>query len=207
MKTKTKEHRLAVVIGACLMSLSLPAFAQGTFQLTSGSVGNINGSGNVDFSLTFNRIPDFFSVDQNGRLANAFQFFIAASTNVPIFGGPFASIIRGAEIPVANDIRIRNASPVDPDPNAGGWGSLRGSVPYALNGQTLTFSVPATVLNVQEPFPYGLLLTVYGGASAHYTGLSGGPIPIPEPSSDTLAIVGGIGMAWLGLRRLQRTAG
>ena len=58
-----------------------------------------------------------------------------------------------------------------------------------MSGQTLIFSVPADVLNAQGPFAYSLLLTGFGAATHNpYTGDSGGPIPVPEPASFSLAL-------------------
>jgi hypothetical protein len=89
---------------------------------------------------------------------------------------------------------IRNDGPPDDsDPQSGGWGSVRGSVPYSLSGETLTLSVPADVLNVQGTFAYSLLLTSFGAATHNpYTGDSGGPIPVPEPASLSLALAAAV---------------
>ena len=161
--------------------------AQVPLILEAGFVGGIYESGNVDFTLEFNRAPDFFSCDQYGRQGDAFQFYIATTTNIPVFypPRPYASLIRGGEIHIGDGIIIRNDSPPDEsDPNSGGWGSVRGTVPYTLDADTLTFSVPADVLNVQGTFAYSLLLTSFGAATHNpYTGDSGGPIPIPEPAA------------------------
>ena len=200
-------HRSSIALGAFLLCAAANSPAHGAFQLRSGHVGDVDVAGNVPFSLTFNQVPDFFTVDRYGRQAHSFQFYIGRSTNVPRFSTrPFASLIRGEEIRVANDIRIRNDSPgpsTDPDPNSGGWGSIRGSVPYTLDGQTMTFAVPATVLNVQGQFGYNFLLFEYGAyVSPQYPGLSGGAIPVvPEPSSAALAALAGVGMGWFGLTR------
>ena len=202
----TIRYGLAIAIGASFFCVAANSHAQGTFLLTSGSVSNIDGGGNVDFSLTFNQVPYFFTVDEFGRQANAFQFYIATNPFTGLYPPrPYASLIRGGEIHVAGDIRVRNDSPPDPDPNASGWGSIRGIVPFTLNGQTLTFSVPSSVLNVSAPFAYTLQLTRYGASTGVYPGLSGGPIPIPEPSSSFLAAIGAIAIAGLSLTRRCRS--
>ena len=209
MKITMNNYRLAIALGAYLFCAAASSYGQGAFLLTSGSVGNIDGAGNVDFSLTFNQVPDFFTVDQFGRQANSFQFYIATSPFTGLFPPrPYASLIRGEEIHVAGDLRVRNDSPPDPDPNASGWGSIRGIVPFTLNGQTLTFSVPSSVLNVSGPFAYTLQLTSYGGGTnaGVYPGLSGGPIPIivPEPTSSWLAAIGAVTIVGLGLTSRRR---
>jgi uncharacterized membrane protein len=172
--------RLAVTLAASFFCAAAYSDAQVTFGLTNGYVSNIDGGSNVAFSLTFNQVPDFFALDQSGRQASGFQFYISTSTNTP--SSPYASLIRGDEIHIAGVIPIRDdGQPDTTDPNSGGWGSIRGSVPDVLNGQTLTFSVPASVLNVSGPFGYELVLDSYGGMTSNYFGASGGPIIPPLP--------------------------
>ena len=172
---------------------ALNADTQSPLALEAGFVSDIDISANVTFTLQFNRAPDFFTSDQYGRQADAFQFYIATSTNIPLFypPRPYASLIRGGEIYYDNAIVIRNDGPPDDnDPHSGGWGSVRGNVPYSLSDETLSFSVPADVLDVQSPFAYSLLLTSFGAATHDpYTGDSGGPIPVPEPATFSLALV------------------
>ena len=171
---------------------ALNADTQSPLALEAGFVSDIDISANVTFTLQFNRAPDFFTSDQYGRQADAFQFYIATSTNIPLFypPRPYASLIRGGEIYYDNAIVTRNDGPPDDnDPHSGGWGSVRGSVPYTLNADTLTFFVPADVLDVQGTFAYSLLLTSFGAATHDpFTGDSGGPIPVPEPATFSLAL-------------------
>lgn len=158
-------------------------FAHGTFELTDGYVGNIH-DGNVTFSLTFNRRPDFFKADPLGRQAEGFQFYISTDTAAPgdFLPGPYVSLVRGCEIWTSDSIPIRNDGPPSSDSDSGGWGTVRGCVSFDLDGRTVTFSVPSSVLNVKGPFAYSLLLTTYGAGNATtYNGLSGGRICVPEP--------------------------
>jgi hypothetical protein len=187
------SHHLSLPIASLMLALASNAPAQGTLTLDGGSVSPIDDSGVVNFMLQFNRVPDFFAADDYGRQADAFQFYIASSTNIPMFypPRPYRSLLRGGEIQYGNGISIRNDGPPDDsDPHSGGWGSLRGSVPFNLTGQTLTFSVAAAILNVQGPFAYSLLLTSFG-AQTHdpYTGESGRPIAVPEPACLSLALL------------------
>lgn len=183
--------------GAALVLLTLalggvPCRAQGTIVLESGFVSDVDSFGNVNFKLLFNRPPDFFDTDAYDRQADAFQFYIATSTNVPIYypPRPYASLIRGGEIHYGAGIVVRSDGPPDDsDPHSGGWGSIRGEVGFNVAGDAVWFSVPAGVLGVQGPFAYSLLLTRYGAATRNpYTGESGFPIPVPEPAATTLLL-------------------
>lgn len=189
---------LSAVAAACLLCAANNSFARGDFELTGGYVGNID-DGNVTFSLTFNQRPDFFKADQLGRQAEGFQFYISSGTSVPgdFLPGPYASLVRGCEIWNADSIPIRNDGPPSNDPDSGGWGPVRDCVPFELDGRTLKFSVPSSVLNVKGPFAYSLLLTTYGaGNVTTYSGFSGERICVPEPSTFSLFSLGIPGTLW-----------
>src|ERR1035437_9322593 len=146
--SQSRRARLGLLLLLSLVLVASRSSAQGTFGLQAGYISDIDNSGNVTFTLQFNRAPEFFTCDQYGRQADAFQFYIATSTNIPVFypPRPYASLIRGGEINFDNAIVIRNDGPPDDnDPHSGGWGSIRGSVPYTLNANILTFSAPADV--------------------------------------------------------------
>jgi hypothetical protein len=187
---------------------ALNADTQSPLALEAGFVSDIDSSANVTFTLQFNRAPDFFTSDQYGRQADAFQFYIATSTNIPLFypPRPYASLIRGGEIYYGNAIVIRNDGPPDDaDPHSGGWGFVRGAVTYTLNADILTFSVPAEVLDVQGPFAYSLLLTSFGAATHDpLAGGSGGPISIPEPGPFFLVLAAAVARLLLFPFRTQR---
>jgi hypothetical protein len=104
-------------------------------------------TGEVDFTLAFNRHPDFRTVDEHGRPANAFQYFIVGDDTVPD-PEPFDAIIRGVELQSKPPLLpIRGSSPADPDPSSGGWGAIRATVPFELHGRVLTFSAPLDALS------------------------------------------------------------
>lgn len=121
------------------------------------------------FVLFFNRMPDFDTLDNSGRQADSFQIFIAFDPNTPSPANPQMAdvLIRGEEIHLSHDIRVRDARPLVKDPVAGGWGALRGSVPYMTtllpgNGAVLTFTVPFSLLGVSGKFCYELETYSYG---------------------------------------------
>jgi Ca2+-binding RTX toxin-like protein len=123
---------------------------------TSNTPGLASQSVNVDlntsqatFTLTFNSPPDFFTVDSANRQADSFQYYVDADGEIPV---PRASslneleaIIRGDEIARTNRIVIRDVQG-DGGPNAGGWGPERGSVPFTINGSTLTFTLALSLI-------------------------------------------------------------
>ncbi|HYX18849.1 MAG TPA: hypothetical protein VE944_31670 [Nostoc sp.] len=160
------------ILGAALIALGTGQIAQAVLLVESESaVVNLDAK-EVLFTIDFNRVPDFFTVDQAGRQADSFQYYVEADGEFPIFrGSPFfselESIIRGEEINVAGDIRIRDVFSVGPlEPNSGGWGKIRGSVPYSLDGTVLKFSAPLQFIGDSDGlFSYQLLLTEFGGSS------------------------------------------
>jgi hypothetical protein len=103
-------------------------------------------TGNVDFTVRFNRGPNFRKVDQYGRRADSFQYFIVGDDTLP-YPQNFDAIIRGDEIQLRSRLLpIRNSAPSDPDPAAGGWGTIRATIPFQLHGNVLTFSAALTTL-------------------------------------------------------------
>jgi hypothetical protein len=147
------------------------------------------------FTLTFNRPPDFLTVDQYGRPADSFQYWVAdhPGTAGEALGNP-DRIIRGDEIHIAGDIRIRYPSPPDPDPAAGGWGAIVGEVPFTLTGSTVEFSVPWSILGTSGLPALNLVVTQYG-SSVYDT------VSIPEPCALVLGSVGSIALVLAGRRK------
>ncbi|MFB2875589.1 hypothetical protein [Floridanema aerugineum] len=194
MLGKIANYTLGVTIG---LSLSLPA--QAALMIHSQSaVANLDTQ-KVIFTIEFNEVPDFFTVDEFNRQADSFQYYIDADGNLPVFGGsPYYSgleaIIRGAEIPVAGDIRVRNVFPSSDEPTSGGWGSFRGSVPYTLNGTVLTFSTPLQLIGDSDGlFSYQLLLTEFGGSTDYLDAKSVvNSTSVPECSSSLSVLAFGV---------------
>lgn len=88
------------MLGAALIALGTGQIAQAVLLVESESaVVNLDAK-EVLFTIDFNRVPDFFTLDQVGRQADSFQYFIDPSGELPIFRPPSAysnlsSIIRG----------------------------------------------------------------------------------------------------------------
>jgi hypothetical protein len=158
---------------------------QAAFTLISESAVVNSATRDVSFSIVFNKPPDFTRVDASGSQANSFQYFIGGDPAQ----GTFDAIIRGEEIHVSsNRLRIRNAAPPDSDPAAGGWGTIRGAVPFKVSGTVLTFSVPLSVLSDRSgdgKFAYQVESYESGSITAHVDGRSvlGGLLDTRPPVS------------------------
>ena len=190
------------VIGSLLFGLTSGFPAEAALLVLSQSAEVNLDNNSVLFQIEFNRAPDFFTTDEYGRQADSFQYYVDADGGFPIFkGGEFyysnlESIIRGEEIHLAGDVRIRNALPPDPDlSSSGGWGSIRGSVPYTLSGNVFSLLVPLELIgDTDGKFSYQLLWTEYGGAGGYIDAEA-----VPEP-----ATIFGSFMALGGLAAFQR---
>jgi hypothetical protein len=161
----------------------------------------------TDFLITFSDTPDFFSVDAEGRQADSFQFFINPSPTIPFqagYDGVNTTLIRGEEIHVSGDVRVRDIRPSSGDPYSGGWGALRGSVAFLITGNLVTFSVPNDMLGVSGPFGYHLEGYRYGADYYNDFGLSAPLAPVPEPSTILAGLLALLPLGAGVLRTLRR---
>jgi hypothetical protein len=126
----------------------------------------------VTFRIVFNQVPDFLPADAFSRRANSFQYFVLGDPSLP-YPANYDAIIRGDEIDTTTgQLPIRNSvPPADTDlPEGGGWGSIRGTVPYQLQGRVLTFSVPLRLIsdhNLNGRLMYELESYQYGSYTQH----------------------------------------
>jgi hypothetical protein len=128
-------------------------------------------------------LPDFQTTDSVGRQADSFQYYIVGDPSLP-YPSNYDTIIRGDELHITSDVlRVRNATPSDPtDPASGGWGTVRGVVPYQLNGNVLTFSTSLGLISdhsVDGRFSYDLQIAQYGGLTQFFSGLESAVRPRP----------------------------
>ncbi len=138
------------------------------------------------FQIEFNRTPDFFTTDEYDRQADAFQYYIDADGGFPIFKGTdiyysnLESLITGWEIHLGGGVPIRNALPPDPDlSSSGGWGSIRGSVPYTLSGNVFSLLVPLKLIGDSDgKFSYRLEWYEYGALQSYIDAET-----VPEPAT------------------------
>jgi hypothetical protein len=143
-----------------------------------------------------------------GQQTNSFQFYIG--TTLSFF--PNGSIIRGEEIHYGGGIPIRDATGSEPNPPSGGWGPVRGTVPFTLSNNILDFVVSFAVLN--EPtgqFSYLFGAYSFGATTQQFSGTSDGGIasvypPVPLPAALPLFATGLGALGLLGWRRKRKAA-
>ena len=163
---RAQAHRIAVAQIAVLgLMVGIAGPARATFMFVSQSAVFNPVTQQVLFTIEFNQVPDFFTVDSFGRQANSFQYYIVGDPKLP-YPANFDAIIRGEEIHITLDtIRIRDSEPSVPDPAAGGWGPVRGVVPFTLSGDVLTFSTPLQSISdhsIDGIFAYRLQVGEFG---------------------------------------------
>ena len=139
----------------------------------------------IAFILLFNKKPQFFTKDEQGRRENSFQIYYDCDAELvgPSLDQDLADrIIRGDEMTLQGVLPIRNRSGSDPNPNSGGWGPIVGSVHYLLVGRYMSFAVPWNILGEDNGiFSYAIQLTEFGGI----TDLVFGPAFFRPPSIAT----------------------
>jgi hypothetical protein len=142
------------------------------------------------FEILFSGKPNFHKVDRFGRQEDAFQFEIDG----PGVGRawPFETLIRGSEIYLDGDIRVRDVEPAIALPEAGGWGALRGSVGYSVSERQVTFEVPFEMLGAPTGvFSYLAFSTNYGQWNGDE--FKGSVVPLPAPGILILAGIAALG--------------
>ena len=154
-------------IAALLMATS----AHAGFRIVSQVAAVDATARDVTFTVTFNEPPDFIGRDALGRPDNSFQYEIVP--DVPqIRAEPVSAIravVRGDEIGSSDDLPIRDGTENGADPShlSGGWGRIRGSVPFSLEGSKLTFTAPFSTLDAPSGhFAYRVFTAHYGALTS-----------------------------------------
>ena len=193
----------AFFILALVFLVGSPITASAVFIFQSESAIFEPAADKVQFTIGFNQPPDF-TVNSQGRQANSFQYFIVGDSSLP-YPAKYDSIIRGEEIHLSADtLRIRNSVPPDSGPITvtGGWGAVRGEVPFSLNGNTLTFSTPLSLISdhsLNGTVAYRLESYEFGSL----TRLAESQFSVaPEPATGAVVAMGGMTLfCWYAWRR------
>jgi hypothetical protein len=139
MHRRDMSNNLVILPMLMAMLCGLATIVHAEFSIVSNSAVFDPINRNVLSTLEFSQPPDFTT--------DAFQYFIIGDPDLP-YPDLFDSIIRVEETFITHDILvIRNAVPPVADPAAGGWGSIRGIVPFSLEGNILTFSAPLSMIS------------------------------------------------------------
>jgi hypothetical protein len=185
-----------------LSTLVLPAVvwpraacAGSQFEIVDQSVRVDSVGQRTTFHITFNQKPDFFTIDEFGRPRNEFQYYVD-SAPLAVDDFDFSSdrlrIIRGGEIHVDDTIPVRQANGNSPDPTSGGWGPTVGAAPYALDGETLSFTIPWKWLGETDgKFTYIVESYEFGSTVSSQRVLV---IPLPAPVWGGAALLGVAGV-------------
>jgi hypothetical protein len=193
MKTAKSLFGIPTIM-AIAMALGLSGGMAFGAQIISQDVTFNANTGVADFLITFDSTPDFFSADAFGRQADSFQFFINTNPSPTPFDMPTlwrnaTTIIRGEEIHVFGDIPIRARTPSSSDPSSGGWGSMRGLVPFSISGASVNFSVSMAALGVTGDFSYLLEGYDYGAGIYDFVGTSNAVPEFSTHLTDALLLV------------------
>lgn len=152
--------RLWLVMMFCFGCLVYGGLAQAQFTIVSQTAIYNPVTDDVEFTIEFSEPPDFFTVDGSDRQAHAFQYFIDHDSHFDY--AEFDVLIRGGEIHWVGVLPVRDREG-DGGEHAGGWGPIRCTVAFNVNGSTLTFTVSRICLNdVDGTFSYRLMTTEYG---------------------------------------------
>ena len=147
------DARSLIVSGTCV---DIRTTARATGMVRSHKCSADPRKGLATFRIRFAQMPDFATLDGQGRQATSFQIYADAAALVP-FGDFFAAlageadgatktVIRGEEIHVDDTIRVRGIVPGWDEPGSGGWGPILDEVPYQLEDATVVFEVPLASL-------------------------------------------------------------
>lgn len=175
-------RRLSTGLVAALVLLVALVVRAHALTLESQSAEFDPATNLVHFTLVLSGPPDLFTYDSFGRQKDSFQYHVVydpARLSRALFD--MDVVIRAAEIPWnGNVLAVRDRFPYsDGSDHSGGWGPVRGTVPYTLTGSTITFTVPLALLGDSDgTFGYYLMVLQWGGTeSAVYALVPGGTVP------------------------------
>lgn len=115
-------------------------------------------SDTVAFQFLLSRAPNTATIDISGRQADAFQILVDSDNVSPPQLANIDAFIRGEELftGAGQTMPVRQREG-DGGPTAGGWGTQTGTATYAINGKTVTVTVPLSAIdNGDNQFTYRL---------------------------------------------------
>src|SRR5262249_29360996 len=157
----------------CILAVCIVPASASAITVTSRSVLADPFTNTLYFSVTFSGVPDFHTVDGVGRQKDEFQFFVRYGTADPplLPSSHPQALVRSGEVHTTNQLTVVDAQPFGQGP--GGWGPIRGTTPYSLTGQTVTFSMPWSMLgDADGHFQYVLLVVNFGATTYMQPGVS-----------------------------------
>ncbi|HYO07876.1 MAG TPA: hypothetical protein VER17_02785 [Tepidisphaeraceae bacterium] len=195
------------LILSLLLTASLTGVARAgpAFEIVRESARVDSGRQETIFQIVFNQRPDFFTADEFGRPRHEFQYYLDAHPIAPDtmeIPSERVSIIRGGELRFDHRIPVRESLGPDLEeiPNAGGWGRERGSAEFALDGDTISFTVPWKLLgDTDGRFSYMVESYEFGSTVSTVASVV---IPLPSGLAGGIACGGfmlvAMRMRWVG---------
>ena len=167
------------VIGSLLFGLTSGVPAEAAFMVLSQSVEVNLDSKSALFQIEFNRVPDFFTVDEYNRPADGFQYHFNTDEGLPfVFGangqsyGALESLM-GTNPQFPQEVVISDVSP------DGSMRPIRGTVPYTLSDNILSVLVPLELIEDDDgKFSYRLEWYEYGAMVGNIEAET-----VPEPAT------------------------
>lgn len=184
---------LFLALGICLTGFA--GASRAGLELVSQSVQVSPTDQQATFTLVFNHVPNFATCDSFGRPADSFQVECIPNTKAPMDAlnfGDIRAVVRGDEIGKGHMLAIRDGfeNGSDPFPASGGWGTIRGKVPFQLTGDTLTFSAGMNLLDAPSgTFSYRAFTTYYGSTVSSVQGSASASVPLPPALPAGLAML------------------
>ncbi len=178
--------RLTVIF---IVSLSFCGFATAAFEIVDHAARADSQKRATDFSITFNRPPDFDHLDEFDRPRNAFQYWYDSNPGGFEFAGDDISVIRGSELAFGGRLPIRDSlNPKNIEfAHAEGWGEERGSVPIDVADRTVTFTVAWSMLDEDDDrFSYRLFAFESGDLTSDVSSIA---IPLPTSLATGLLMI------------------
>lgn len=182
-----------------LVLLSMAPLARGGLAILSHEVFNDETRRETTFSITFDRPVDFYTVTSDRNPLHGFQYFFDTEPGGFEFAGEDVRIIRGVEIRFDDSIPVRESinETGEEFPNAEGWGQSRGEVPFALENDAISFTVPWITLGEEDAkFTYILFAFENGELTdEHVFPRDGLLIPLPAATSSALVLAAAVAAA------------